>query len=143
MQAGSLHHTGTHLPSYELVLRVCGTNAGGVQPGNGQLQLGTGVGVLQCHAPRRRAAQHTFLQRSAFTRTDFSIVQIPADHCFHLHSLNKLFVCANNLFEIVLFPCCVQLIAACERDGEADRALEAFARMEREAGSECLHPVLS
>ena len=31
----------------------------------------------------------------------------------------------------------VQLLAACERDGEADRALEAFARMEREAASEC------
>ncbi len=30
----------------------------------------------------------------------------------------------------------VQLLAACERDGEADRALEAFARMEREAASE-------
>lgn len=31
----------------------------------------------------------------------------------------------------------MQLLAACERDGEADRALEAFARMEREAASEC------
>lgn len=31
----------------------------------------------------------------------------------------------------------VQLLAACERDGEADRALEAFARMEREAASQC------
>lgn len=29
-----------------------------------------------------------------------------------------------------------QLLAACERDGEADRALEAFARMEREAPGE-------
>ena len=27
----------------------------------------------------------------------------------------------------------LQLLAACERDGEADRALEAFARMMREA----------
>ena len=34
----------------------------------------------------------------------------------------------------------MQLLAACERDGEADRALEAFARMEREApgGSACI-----
>ena len=36
--------------------------------------------------------------------------------------------------KIVLMSCCPsQLLAACERDGEADRALEAFARMEREA----------
>ena len=32
--------------------------------------------------------------------------------------------------------CVLQLLAACERDGEADRALEAFARMEREAPGE-------
>ena len=37
--------------------------------------------------------------------------------------------------------CLAQLLAACERDGEAERALEAFARMEREAPSEC--PFLS
>lgn len=32
-----------------------------------------------------------------------------------------------------------QLLAACERDGEADRALEAFARMEREAPSKATY----
>ena len=38
------------------------------------------------------------------------------------------------LHATLLMPHCkLQLLAACERDSEADRALEAFARMEREA----------
>ena len=37
-------------------------HAGGLQSSHGQLQLGAGLGMLPCHAPRRSAAQHPLLQ---------------------------------------------------------------------------------
>ena len=42
--------------------------AGGVQPGDGQLQLGAGLGVLPHHEARGAAAQHPLLQRREHTQ---------------------------------------------------------------------------
>jgi hypothetical protein len=38
---------------------------GGVQSGNGKLQLGAGLGMLHSHEARGRAAQHAVIQRGA------------------------------------------------------------------------------
>ena len=152
-----LHQVGTDQPSlldmrtftlditcttlFGVELTCIGMIAGGVQPGDGQLQLGAGLGMLQCHAARRCAAQHPLLQCGASTSIRISHHADP--RCsVHLAVQPRRSVWCRIL-TAVPWCVCVQLIAACERDGEADRALEAFARMEREAGSKCLHSVPS
>ena len=112
-------------------------HAGGVQPGNGQLRLGAGLVLLQRHAQSRRAAQHTLLQCGGCCAvTCVSATTLKSDH-----QLAVLSGSAKQIVCIYHVPG-VQLLAACERDGEADRALEAFARMERESASKSLPAML-
>ena len=126
-------------------LRGCG-RAGGIQPGHGQLQLGAGLGVLPRHEASRGATEHPLLQRCEHTpltpspHRDVILFRtlhlqacqgpLPPHYILYIVSHEPAaLVCAELLTPF----CSSQLLAACERDGEADRALEAFARMEREA----------
>lgn len=66
-------------------------HAGGLQSSHGQLQLGAGLGMLPCHAPRRSAAQYPLLQccessLEMLLSSDCTSCLLPV----HLQSLNAM-----------------------------------------------------